>query len=140
MIDAASSYPETLVRDLVPGRRDNGVTVGLVVGPHLRVAEQMLNSFLRCRVDVSRVDRFLVFEGGLPAADRAALLERYGFLEFAQGGRPDEDGLAQIGGRFWLHLGEGWRFLLPRVSLPASAPCWRRNRRCFRSASTSLMR
>jgi hypothetical protein len=68
---------------------------------------------------VSRVGRFLVIDAGLSAQDRAILQERYGFLEFADpdpGDGPDTQ-LAQlrdqIRGRFWLHLGQAWRFFAP---------------------------
>jgi tetratricopeptide (TPR) repeat protein len=119
MIEAASSYPDTLVRSLVAGRRDTAVTVSLVAGPDLGTAEQMLNSFLRCCVDVPRVGRFLVVDAGLSAQDRATLLEHYRFLEFSRCDPTDGPGArlaqtrGQIGGRFWLHLGEGWRFFAP---------------------------
>ena len=83
MIDAASSYPDVLVQSLVAGPRDSEVTVSLVAGPDRAATEQTLNSFLHCCVDVSRVGRFLVVDAGLSAEDRATLLERYGFLEFA---------------------------------------------------------
>jgi len=68
---------------------------------------------------VSRVGRFLVLDAGLPAQDRTTLCERYGFLEFARWGPADEPGAqlaqlrSQIDGRYWLHLGEGWRFFAP---------------------------
>jgi hypothetical protein len=46
------------------------------------------------------------------------LRERYGFVEFVDCG--DAEGPAQlarlrkqIGGRFWLHLGQGWQFFAP---------------------------
>jgi hypothetical protein len=51
--------------------------------------------------------------------DRTTLRERYGFLEFARWGPADGPGAqlaelrGQIDGRFWLHLGEGWRFFAP---------------------------
>ena len=68
---------------------------------------------------MSRVGRFLVLDAGLSAKDRAMLLERYGFLEFCPSG-PDDGPSAQLAhlrtqihGRFWLHLGEGWRFFAP---------------------------
>ena len=47
------------------------------------------------------------------------LHERYGFLEFVHPGPGDGPGAqlaqlrGQIDGRFWLHLGEGWRFFAP---------------------------
>jgi hypothetical protein len=68
---------------------------------------------------VSRVGRFLVLDTGLSAPDRAILQQRYGFLKFARRGSGDGPGArlarlrAQIDGRFWLHLGEGWRFFAP---------------------------
>ena len=54
-----------------------------------------------------------------PAQDRAMLRERYGFLEFARPGPADGPGAQlahlrdQIDARFWLHLGQGWRFFAP---------------------------
>ncbi|HWT48339.1 MAG TPA: glycosyltransferase, partial [Mycobacterium sp.] len=122
MIEAASPYPEALVQSLqrlIAGPRDTEVVVSLVAGPDLARIEQTLNSFLNCCTDVSRVGRFLVIEAGLAAQDRATLRERYGFLEFARCGLVDGPGAqlaelrGQIDGRFWLHLGEGWRFFAP---------------------------
>jgi hypothetical protein len=119
MIEAASSYPDVLVRNLIPGPRDAEVTVSLVAGPNRDTTEQTLNSFLHCCTDVARVGRFLVFDAGLSASDRTMLHERYGFLEFADcrpGAGPGAQLAplrAQIHGRFWLHLGHGWRFFAP---------------------------
>ncbi|GFG76597.1 tetratricopeptide repeat protein [Mycobacterium botniense] len=117
MIEAASSYPDAVVRDVVAGEAE--VIVTLVAGPDRGATEQALNSFLVCCLDLSRAGRFLVVDAGLPSQDRAALRERYGFLEFAHSGSDDPAGaqLAQIRrqvhGRFWLHLGQGWRFFAP---------------------------
>jgi tetratricopeptide (TPR) repeat protein len=115
MLDAASSYPDVLVGNLVAGPRDAEVTVSLVAGPDVVATEQTLNSFLHCCTDVSRVGRFLVIDGGLAAQDRAKLLERYGFLEFAEtdAGAEIAQIREQIHGRFWLHLGHNWRFFAP---------------------------
>jgi hypothetical protein len=119
MIEAASLYPDVLVGNLTEGPRDGEVTVSLIAGPDRAATEQTLNSFLHCCTDVSRVGRFLVVDAGLAAQDRAKLLERYGFLEFADCGPADGPGarLAQIreqvDGRLWLHLGQGWRFFTP---------------------------
>ena len=77
MIEAALSYPDVLAKSLIAGPRDSEVTVSLVAGPDRGATEQMLNSFLRSCVDVSRVGRFLVVNAGLSAEDRATLLERY---------------------------------------------------------------
>jgi hypothetical protein len=118
-IDAASSYPDALVPRLVAGARQGEVVVSLVTGPDRGATEQTLNSFLHCCMDVSRVGRFLVVDAGLAAEDRAILLERYGFLEFVSPGPGDGPGAqlaqihAHIHGRFWLHLGQGWRFFAP---------------------------
>ena len=68
---------------------------------------------------MSRVGRFLVLDTGLSAPDRAMLQQRYGFLEFAHSVPSDKPAAQlaqlrpQIDGRFWLHLGEGWRFFAP---------------------------
>jgi glycosyltransferase involved in cell wall biosynthesis len=122
MIEAASTYPDALVQSVqrvAAGPREAEVVVSLVAGPDRGITEHTLNSFLRCCTDVSRVGRFLVIDAGLSTEDRAILLERYGFLEFAH---PSPDGgsdaqLAQLRGhidqRFWLHLGQGWRFFAP---------------------------
>jgi hypothetical protein len=56
---------------------------------------------------------------GLSAGDREILQQRYGFLEFTAWAAGDQ--LAQlrehIDGRFWLHLGQGWRFFAPEELL-----------------------
>jgi hypothetical protein len=119
MLEAASSYPDVLVRNLIEGPPDAEVTVSLIAGPDRASTEQTLNSFLHCCTDVSRVGRFVVVDAGLAAQDRAILLERYGFLEFADCGPADGPGARlaqireQIDGRLWLHLGQGWRFFAP---------------------------
>ena len=119
MIEAASKYPEPEAQRLVVGPRDGDVTVSLVAGPDRETTEQALNSFLRCCLDVERVGRVLITAAGLPAKDRATLLDRYRFLEFI-GATPGETPgaqLAQIRGeiheRYWLHLGQGWRLFAP---------------------------
>ncbi len=119
MIEAASSYRSALVSSLAAGPVDAEVAVTLVAGPDQATTEQTLNSFLHCCTDVSRVGRFLVVDAGLSPQDRAALQERYGFIEFADCGLDDDFGVllaelrAQIHGRFWLHLGRGWQFFAP---------------------------
>jgi glycosyltransferase involved in cell wall biosynthesis len=119
MIEAASSYPDEVVQRLVAGPQDAEVTVSLVAGHDRGTTEQLLNSFLHCCTDVPRVDRFLVVDAGLSAEDRTMLLERYPFLEFGERSPKDSPGARlarirrQIGGRFWLHLGENWRFFAP---------------------------
>jgi tetratricopeptide (TPR) repeat protein len=125
MVEAASSFPDALVGSLVAGPRDSKVTVSLVAGPDQEATEQALNSFLNCCADVSRVGRFVVVYEGVSALDRqrlrerAKLRERYGFVEFVDCGRSASVGaeLAQlreeIGGRYWLHIGQGWQFFAP---------------------------
>jgi glycosyltransferase involved in cell wall biosynthesis len=125
MIEAASAYPDAQVQSLqrmAAGSGNDEVVVSVVAGPDLARVEHTLNSFLNCCTDVSRVTRFLGVDGGLSAKDRAKLLERYGFLEFADSrppDEPDEPGAqlarihAQIDARLWLHLGQDWRFFAP---------------------------
>ena len=120
MLEAASSYPDALVQPLVTGPGEAKVVVSLVAGPDRETTEQAINSFLNCCLDVSLwVGRFLVVDAGLSARDRALLCERYGFLEFVDCSPGDGPAAqlallrAQIQGRFWLHLGEGWRFFAP---------------------------
>ena len=120
MIEAAAPYPDALVQSLTAASGDQtDVTVSLVAGPDRNTTEQTLNSFLTCCRDVSRVRRFLVLDTGLSARDRAILLQRYGFLTFARSVLKDKPAAqlaqlrARIDGRFWLHLGEGWRFFAP---------------------------
>ena len=119
LIEAASHYPDdTLVRSLRTGPNRADVVVTLIAGPERDGTEHTLNSFLHCCSDVSRVGRFLVLDAGLSARDHALLRERYGFLEFippSSSGSGDQ--LAQlrehIDARYWLHLGQGWRFFAP---------------------------
>ena len=119
MLEAASPYPETLVQSLAAEPVEAEVTVSLIAGPDRETTEQTINSFLTCCLDVSRVGRFLVLDTGLSAPDRAKLRKRYGFLEFARRRSGDKPApllaqlRAQIEGRFWLHLGAGWRFFAP---------------------------
>ncbi len=112
MLEAASSYPDVLARNLIAGPPDAEVTVSLVAGADRAATEQTLNSFLHCCTDVSRVGRFLVVDAGLSAQDRAILQERCTFLEFADCA-PGTELRDQIHGRCWLHLGQGWRFFAP---------------------------
>jgi hypothetical protein len=112
MLEAASSYPDMLARNLIAGPRDAEVTVSLVAGEDRATTEQTLNSFLHCCTDVSRVGRFLVVDAGLSAQDRAILQEGYEFLEFADY-VPGTHLRDHIHGRYWLHLGQGWRFFAP---------------------------
>jgi hypothetical protein len=112
MLEAASSYQDVLARNLIAGPPDVEVTVSLVAGPDRAATEQTLNSFLYCCTDVSRVGRFLVIDAGLSAEDRALLHEGYTFLEFADCAHVTQL-RDHIHGRYWLHLGQGWRFFAP---------------------------
>lgn len=120
MLEAALPYPEALVHSRAAGPGEGAeVTVSLIAGPDRETTEWTINSFLNCCLDVSRVARFLVLDAGLSAPDRAKLRKRYGFLEFARRRSGDKPApqlaqlRAQIDGRFWLHLGAGWRFFAP---------------------------
>ena len=119
MLAAAAPYPEALAQSLTTGPAQADVTVSLIAGPDRETTEQTINSFLNCCLDASRVGRFVVLDNGLSAPDRAKLKKRYGFLEFARRKSGDKPVAqlaqlrAQIDGRFWLHLAEGWRFFAP---------------------------
>jgi hypothetical protein len=115
MLEAAATYPDVLVRNLIVGPRGTGVTVSMIAGPNRSSTEQTLNSFLACCTDVMKVRRFLMLDDGLSVQDRTILLERYGFLELVQCGAGDQlpQLRDQIDDRFWLHLGQGWRFFAP---------------------------
>jgi hypothetical protein len=115
MIEAALSYPDALAHNLIPGPPDAEVTVSLIGGPDLAASEHTLNSFLHCCTDVNRVGRFVIVDTGMSAEDRAKLRERYTFLHFvaSQHGAELAHVRWHIHGRFWLHLGQGWRFFAP---------------------------
>lgn len=116
IFEAAASYPGELARHLAGGRRDAEVVLSVVAGPDRNGTEVTLNSLLNCCTDVWRIGRYLVVDAGLPAADRAILLERYPFLEFLPITAGESAGALlsqirdQIYGRFWLHLGQGGQF------------------------------
>ena len=112
MLEAASSYPEVLVRSLIAEPRNAAVTVSMIAGPNSASTAATLNSFLRCCTDVAKVGRFLVFDDNQSPEDRTILHQLYAFLEFVEcthGAELRE----HIHGRYWLHLGEGWRFFAP---------------------------
>ena len=119
MIEAASPYPQARVQSLATHPGEAEVAVSLIAGPDRQTTEDTINSFLTCCLDVSRVGRFVVLDTGLSAPDRAKLRKRYGFLEFARRRSGDEPAAqlarvrAQIDARFWLDLGQGWRFFAP---------------------------
>jgi hypothetical protein len=110
MIEAALSYPDALVRNLITGSRNADVTVSLVAGPNHATTEQTLNSFLHCCTDLARIGRFVVFDAGISTQDREMLHNRYPFLEFIQS---TNDLRSHIQGRFWLHLSQNWQFFAP---------------------------
>lgn len=113
MLEAVSSYPGALVRNLIEAPGDPDITVSIVAGPDLVATQQTLNSFLNCCGDLSRVGRFLMIDAGLPAAEREMLAALYEFVEFAETGPQLAEIREALTGRFWLHLGQGWRFFAP---------------------------
>lgn len=115
LLDETAAYPADLARR-PQGGSEAEVTFSLVAGPHRESTERTLNSFLRCCSDIDKVGRFLVLDTGLAETERAELSDRYSSLEFLDGSvgmTPDEqiDRIADaIGGRYWLHAGQGWQF------------------------------
>ncbi|MCX8563174.1 glycosyltransferase [Mycolicibacterium mucogenicum] len=119
LVEAAASYPESLVHNAATHRRDAEVTVSLIAAADIRVTAQTLNTFMNCCLDRELVHRYLILDTGIARADRAALLGRYPFLEFVTF-TPSREPLAeltqlrnQITGRYWLHLDQGWLFFAP---------------------------
>ena len=113
MLETASSYPDKLVQTVLAGRGETDVVVTLIAGPNLTDTEHTLNSFLNCCTDISRIGRFLVLDAELSTDDRKNLHRRYGFLDICPPGTTFGQLRDQIHERFWLHLGEGWRFFAP---------------------------
>ena len=113
MLETASSYPDKLVQTVLAGRGETDVVVTLIAGPNLTDTEHTLNSFLNCCTDISRIGRFLVLDAELSTDDRKNLHRRYGFLDICPPGTTFAQLRDQIHERFWLHLGEGWRFFAP---------------------------
>ncbi|MGA8546356.1 MAG: hypothetical protein WB785_13995 [Mycobacterium sp.] len=115
MAEAVSSYPDALVNRLTAQPGSAEVVVSLVAGPDRAATERSLNSFLHCCTDVARVGRFVVLDTGLSTQDRDILQKHYGFLEFSTctSGAQLAQLREHIDGRYWLHLGQGWRFFAP---------------------------
>lgn len=133
LLDETAAYPHDLAQR-PHGRREAEVTVSLVASRDRESVVRTLNSFLRCCTDVDEVGRFLVLDTGLAVADRAELSDCYPFVEFLDGNAAmtsaqqiDRIGAA-IGGRYWLHVGQGWQFfaadpLITRLrSVPRAEP------------------
>ncbi len=118
LLEAATSYPESLVSNIIGHAPSAEISVSLVTGTRRSVVEATVDSFVNCCLDIGRVGRFVALDTGLPVADRRSLQHRYPFLEFIAG--PRAEGVAQLQyiqdrlhGRYWLHLGQGWRFFAP---------------------------
>lgn len=107
MIEASSSYPEDIVAGLVAGSDYGDVTVTLIAGPDRGATECALNSFLNSCTDIALVGRFLAVEAGVSDSDRVTLSRLYPLLEFTGS---TSDIRSHVRGRFWLHLGDNWRF------------------------------
>jgi hypothetical protein len=127
MIEAASTYSESMAQRLVANRGDAEVVVSLVAGPDRGTTEQTLNSFLNCCTDVSRVGRILVSVTGswsLPIAGPTS------------GSRRSASRSTNGSGCIWARAGG---FLPPRISSPASRRCSKPKHKCSKWASTSPM-
>lgn len=108
---AGDTRPDRAVRRPV-GRPDAEVTVSVTAGRDRAATERTLNSFLNCCTDAARVGRFLVIDDGLSDADRTALAQDYPMLDLVTVPGANLDVVRSlIGGRYWLHLWHGWRFI-----------------------------
>ena len=112
MLEATSSYPETLVRNLIGRPRNVDVTVSMIAAPDWPTTAATLDSFLHCCIDATKVERFLVFDHGQTPGDRGILRQRYEFLEFVECAEGVEL-RDHIRGRYWLDLDQGWRYFAP---------------------------
>ena len=137
MLEAASSYPDLLARNLIAGPHDAEVTVSLVAGADRAATEQTLNSFLHCCTDVSRVGRFLMIDAGLSAQDRAILHERYEFLDFADYAAAHSHSATKSTDATGCIWGRAGGFSPPRISSRDSSRCSTPKHKCSRSESTS---
>jgi len=114
MLEIGKIYPETLAHSLIAGPPDSEVTVTLIAGHDRAQTECTLNSFLHYCTDVDLVGRFLLIDTGLSKADRTWLGECYPFVELRPDHSIDRTKIhTAIGGRFWLHLDQGWQFFAP---------------------------
>ena len=118
MIETASPYPEALVQSLAAGPAEAEVTVSLIAGPdrHTTDRPELVSELLPRRV----TGRALPGARHRPVRPRPRkTAQRYSFLEFIHWipldvPAPSSPSSAlHINGRFWLHLGEGWRFFAP---------------------------
>ena len=119
MLEQASTYPDSLVSSLCTHPGDPDIVVTLTAGPDLHTTENTLNTFLHCCRDITRVGRFLILDTTLTTQDHTTLLDRYSFLHPIPTG-PDDEPDAQLAhlrhhihARYWLHLGQGWKFFAP---------------------------
>jgi glycosyltransferase involved in cell wall biosynthesis len=110
MISLASSYPAELAQTLAKRTRakpaepaTDAVTLVITARHDREAVERTLNSLLHCCTDIRKVNRFLLADDGLSAADRSIILTNYPFLEAA--GRSDT--------RFTLTVEHGWQFFAP---------------------------
>ena len=139
LLEAATTYPDVLIGRLSTGRGrqaldDAGavpttgggtttaraavgepeITLTIETGPDRGGFAAAFNSFLRCCVDVPRIDRFVAVDTGLGAADRAWVAEQYPFMEVVGGGEaPGAMLRVELAGPFWLRIPAGWRFFAP---------------------------
>jgi glycosyltransferase involved in cell wall biosynthesis len=124
LIAAASTYPEGLIALLAAAPRAEAahaqVTLTVLARGSRAAFARTINSFLRCCVDVDRIGRFVCVDAGLSDEDRRWIAERYPFMEVtrAEGAQVGDAQLfAQmrglVGGEYWLHLGDDWRFFAP---------------------------
>jgi glycosyltransferase involved in cell wall biosynthesis len=116
MIASTSPYPSNVIEQLVSGQRA-GQTTATLVGQDRSSVERTLNSFLNSCLDADRISRFILFDTGLSQHDRAAIQERYGFLQFysagTEFGNHKQDVREHIDTRFWLDLGHRAHYFAP---------------------------
>ncbi len=125
-IQAAIGYPAAILHRLRFGP-EGDVTVSVTAGPTLQATEETLNSLLNSCTDRGRIRRLLIDDSALSEPEKVLLGQHYPFAESlgAQFTEPHTARLRRIGDlvrtRFWLHIGEDWRFFAPERLLSRMA-------------------
>ncbi len=100
-------------------RPPSDVTLTITAGRRRELFEATIDSFLTCCEDADAIGRWICVDDGSPAADRAALTERYPFIEFvwkdpADAGHARSLNLLRdlVDTPYWLHLEDDWKFVV----------------------------
>jgi GT2 family glycosyltransferase len=82
--------------------------------------ERSINSFVRCCLDVERIDRWLCIDSGTSEDERTRIRKRFPFFDFiyTEAGVPHGHSMNRlmdaVSTPFWLHLEDDWQFVARR--------------------------